>query len=47
MKDFQEEYNVFESALEIPEPWYVFHHELDKDEKTDYSHAIDPVVPSF
>lgn len=34
MKDFQEEYNVFEAALEIPEPWYVFHHELAKEEKT-------------
>ncbi|MFT9497985.1 ISL3 family transposase, partial [Anaerosolibacter sp.] len=34
MRDFQEEYNVFESALEIPEPWYVFHHELAKSEKT-------------
>ncbi|MEC1722486.1 transposase family protein [Schinkia azotoformans] len=34
MKDFHEDYNVFEIALEIPEPWYVFHHELTKDEKT-------------
>lgn len=34
MNDFQEKYNVFQSALEIPEPWYVFHHELAKDEKT-------------
>lgn len=34
MKDFQEKYNVFESALGIPEPWYVFHYELDKEEKT-------------
>lgn len=34
MIDFQEKYNVFESALEIPEPWYVFHRELDKAEKT-------------
>lgn len=34
MKDFQEKYDVFESALEIPEPWYVFHHELAKEEKT-------------
>ncbi|MDC3418507.1 helix-turn-helix domain-containing protein [Aquibacillus salsiterrae] len=34
MIDFQEKYNVFQSALEIPEPWYVFHHELAKDEKT-------------
>jgi transposase len=34
MIDFQEKYNVFESALEIPEPWYVFHHELAKEEKT-------------
>ncbi|MFD1363242.1 helix-turn-helix domain-containing protein, partial [Lentibacillus salinarum] len=34
MNDFQEKYNVFESALEIPEPWYVFHHELAKEEKT-------------
>ncbi|MFZ3578045.1 helix-turn-helix domain-containing protein [Virgibacillus sp. DJP39] len=34
MRDYQEKYNVFESALEIPEPWYVFHHELAKEEKT-------------
>jgi len=34
MKDFQEKYDVFQSALEIPEPWYVFHHELAKEEKT-------------
>lgn len=34
MQDFDEKYNVFQSALEIPEPWYVFHHELAKDEKT-------------
>lgn len=34
MKDFQEKYNVFQSALEIPEPWYVFHHELAKEENT-------------
>lgn len=34
MQDFQEKYNVFQSALEIPEPWYVFHHELAKEEKT-------------
>lgn len=34
MKNFEEKYNVFQSALEIPEPWYVFHHELAKDEKT-------------
>lgn len=34
MNDFQEKYNVFQSALEIPEPWYVFHHELAKKEKT-------------
>lgn len=34
MLDFQGKYNVFESALEIPEPWYVFHHELAKEEKT-------------
>ena len=32
--EFQEKYNVFRSALEIPEPWYVFHHESDKEEKT-------------
>ena len=25
---------MFRSALEIPEPWYVFHHESDKEEKT-------------
>lgn len=34
MNRFQEKYNVFESALEIPEPWYVFHHELAKEEDT-------------
>ncbi len=34
MQDFQEKYNVFQSALEIPEPWYVFHHELAKEERT-------------
>ncbi|MEQ6378601.1 ISL3 family transposase [Bacillaceae bacterium S4-13-56] len=34
MEDFQEKYNVFQSALEIPEPWYVFHHELAKKERT-------------
>lgn len=34
MKDFQEKYNVFQSALEIPEPWYVFHYELAKEERT-------------
>lgn len=34
MENFQEDYNVFESALEIPEPWYVFHQELVKEEKT-------------
>ncbi|ALX47239.1 ISL3 family transposase [Lentibacillus amyloliquefaciens] len=34
MKNFEEKYNMFQSALEIPEPWYVFHHELAKDEKT-------------
>ncbi|TRM11459.1 ISL3 family transposase [Lentibacillus cibarius] len=34
MKDFQEKYDVFQSALEIPEPWYVFHHELAKEEDT-------------
>jgi len=34
LKDYKEGYNVFESALEIPEPWYVFHHELAKEEKT-------------
>jgi len=34
MNQFQEKYNVFESALEIPEPWYVFHHELAKKEST-------------
>ena len=34
MKDFHDDYNVFESALEMPEPWYVFHHELAKEEKT-------------
>lgn len=34
MKENQEKYNVFESALEIPEPWYVFHHELAKEEET-------------
>lgn len=33
MRDFQEKYNVFETALEIPEPWYVFHYELAKEEK--------------
>jgi transposase len=32
MKDYEEKYNVFQSALGIPEPWYVFHHELAKDE---------------
>lgn len=32
MNDFHEKYDVFQSALEIPEPWYVFHHELAKDE---------------
>jgi len=34
MEVFHEKYNVFESALEIPEPWYVFHYELAKEEKT-------------
>lgn len=34
MNNFENKFNVFQSALEIPEPWYVFHHELDKDEKT-------------
>lgn len=34
MNDFQENYNVFQSAPEIPEPWYVFHHELAKKERT-------------
>ncbi|MBU5266551.1 hypothetical protein [Virgibacillus proomii] len=34
MKEFQEKYHVFQSALEIPEPWYVFHYELAKEEKT-------------
>lgn len=34
MNDFDEKYNVFQSALEIPEPWYVFHHELAKEEDT-------------
>lgn len=34
MEGFHEKYNVFESALEIPEPWYVFHYELAKEEKT-------------
>ncbi|TFJ92726.1 ISL3 family transposase [Lentibacillus salicampi] len=34
MKNLQEKYNVFEAALEIPEPWYVFHHELAKEENT-------------
>ncbi|MUV37094.1 Transposase for insertion sequence element IS1557 [Lentibacillus sp. JNUCC-1] len=34
MQDFQERYDVFQSALEIPEPWYVFHHELAKEENT-------------
>lgn len=34
MIDFQEKYHVFQAALEIPEPWYVFHHELAKKEKT-------------
>lgn len=34
MEAFQERYNVFESALEIPEPWYVFHYELAKEENT-------------
>ncbi|MDY0404499.1 ISL3 family transposase [Virgibacillus sp. 179-BFC.A HS] len=34
MKDFHEKYDVFESALEIPEPWYVFHYELAKEENT-------------
>ncbi len=34
MENFQTKYNVFQSALEIPEPWYVFHHELAKEEKT-------------
>ncbi|WP_335872629.1 ISL3 family transposase [Bacillus sp. 2205SS5-2] len=33
MEDFQEDFNVFEAALEIPEPWYVFHYELAKEEK--------------
>lgn len=33
MKDYEEKYNVFQSALEIPEPWYVFHHELYKEER--------------
>lgn len=36
MNDFDEKYNVFQSALEIPEPWYVFHHELAKEEDTLY-----------
>ncbi len=30
MKNFEEEYNVFQDALEIPKPWYVFHNELAK-----------------
>lgn len=34
MKEFQTKYNVFQFALEIPKPWYVFHHELAKEEKT-------------
>ncbi|MFZ3580502.1 ISL3 family transposase, partial [Virgibacillus sp. DJP39] len=34
MEDFQDKYNVFQSALDIPEPWYVFHHELAKNERT-------------
>jgi transposase len=33
MKNFEEEYNVFQDALEIPKPWYVFHNELAKEEK--------------
>ncbi|WP_335871544.1 hypothetical protein [Bacillus sp. 2205SS5-2] len=33
MEDFQEDFNVFEAALEIPEPWYVFHYELAKEDK--------------
>lgn len=34
MNDFKKKLNVFQSALEIPEPWYVLHHELDKTENT-------------
>ena len=34
MKNFEEEYNVFQDALEIPKPWYVFHNELAKEENT-------------
>jgi len=34
MEGFHGKYNVFEFALEIPEPWYVFHYELAKEEKT-------------
>ncbi|CQR46433.1 hypothetical protein BN1058_00693 [Paraliobacillus sp. PM-2] len=32
MIDFAEKYNVFQSALEIHEPWYVFYYELAKEE---------------
>lgn len=34
MNNFENRLDVFQSALEIPEPWYVFHHVLDKNEKT-------------
>lgn len=31
MNAFDQDYNVFQDALKIQEPWYVFHHELDQD----------------
>ena len=31
MNQFDEEYSVFQDALQIQEPWYVFHHKLNKD----------------
>ncbi|MBU5594579.1 hypothetical protein KQI76_05335 [Amphibacillus sp. MSJ-3] len=30
MRDFYEKYNVYESALEISEPWYVPHYDFAK-----------------
>ena len=33
MKDFKQKYSVFEKALNIEEPWYFVHYELDETDK--------------
>ncbi|MCM3654518.1 hypothetical protein [Metabacillus litoralis] len=38
MKDFEQEYSVFQKALKIEEPWYITSYQLDQSEHVLHIH---------